>query len=257
MENYMGNVCGNNALAIYKPDMEDKGKIVSLPFYVVCACLCSGDRELSDYIRKGNPLLFAVTEGFIPKEKTPLSEDILAELRDSGDSFLAGKAKEHLAASYERYIRGIASKRFSTYCAHYEDLLQCGMIGLLKAFMAYDQHRPKTGKRENGNRRLGSFSFYASRYIVHEMSLYIYGLSGTNFYYLSLQKKIRKALDEIGKEGLPGSTKNMAAVIARKAGLSERVTRRELRVMGTRCISYEAFSERISSREELCGGLAD
>lgn len=140
-------------------------------------------------------------------------EEIM-RLRDSGEIEDAVAARDLLVAKFEKYVRYVAARRFSTFVArHSEDLYQSGIVGLMKALPGYDGS--------------SAFTTYSLNFIVHEMSDYARCAQNMSTpHFAKLQRDLSKARAQIEAEGVRADAK----AIAERMGTPEWIVRREMKV---------------------------
>lgn len=134
-----------------------------------------------------------------PKEKTKVMTR--EELIRNVDLLRTGTPEEQEAAMAEilirnePYIKSLIKKFYPTYAARYmEDMVSCGYIGIMcalsKANPPYDP-------------RMSSFTTFASKYIIHEISDCISQMAhNTSPHYSATSKKINRAIAVLQERGI-------------------------------------------------------
>lgn len=136
-----------------------------------------------------------------------LSDKAIFEIYNE-DGWMREKAKEYAIIEHQKFVSYLIYRLYPTYAdRNYSDMLQCGMIGILKALDKYN------GKM--------AFTTYSRFYIIHELSEYICYLKGTTAHFMRIRKKIMAVMEQI--EGNPDCME-----IAKKTNIPVEKVRMEL-----------------------------
>lgn len=123
------------------------------------------------------------------------SEDIrqrfvgICERYQSDDPEIKKDALNEAINELKSFVHYIIKKKYSTYGKHYEDLVQEGIIGIMKGMEKYDPAKslPTT---------------FFNLYIIHEMSKYIdTEVNKTTSHYSSNLTKINRVIDRLEQQG--------------------------------------------------------
>ena len=140
-------------------------------------------------------------------------------------------AQETMAGELEGFIRSIIKKSYSSYTSkHYEDLVQCGRMGVVVAMQDYDPAK-------------GQPSTYFHSFIVHEIQDYINKVvNKTTPYYSVNIKKIKKAINQFENLHLSYTAKDISI----QTGIPLTTVERTLRTMnGNSEISLEFCGDKL------------
>ena len=109
----------------------------------------------------------------------------------SGDETRIKQAKEDACMNLKGFIIYMIMRNFWTYCKNYfEDLLQCGYIGVIKGLDAYDPNKAKA-------------TTFFNTYIKHEITCYITEfLNGSTVHYATTLGNINRAKRHFEDNGI-------------------------------------------------------
>lgn len=108
---------------------------------------------------------------------------------NSGDENLRHEAIEEAIEELKSFVHYVIKKKYSTYGKYYEDLVQEGMVGIIKGLEKYNPHKsmPTT---------------FFNLYIIHEMSKYIdTEVNKTTSHYSSNLTRINRVIDKFEQQG--------------------------------------------------------
>ena len=145
------------------------------------------------------------------------------------------KAKEVLITQNKTFIKFLMKKHYATYVDKiYEDLMQSGFEGLLKALKTYDPDK-------------GKLSTYSVSFIRHEMSQQVaFYRHERSPYFVALQDTVHAIANDCAKEGRPLNKE----IIVKKTGWSEKKAARELYVSSFSFSSLDFMIEKWRRCEE-------
>lgn len=117
----------------------------------------------------------------------------------SGDPVRIQRAKDDACENLKQFIAYILSKNYTTYCAKdFEDMLQCGYIGVLKGLETYDPDKAKP-------------TTYFKTFIKCEVSKYVTEYKNhTTVHYASVLNRITKAANYFESVGIPYNNVKLA-----------------------------------------------
>ncbi len=140
----------------------------------------------------------------------------IMELHHSGNKMGEKFAKECILDSYGNFVRDIIRKYYPTYVNdNYQDMFQCGCIGLLSAMKSYDCER-------------GAFTTFSISFIRHEINAWInYFSNDSTVHYTKLQNRINEAVRELEAEGIQPTVPKISIL----TDLKPEIVQRELKFM--------------------------
>jgi len=113
----------------------------------------------------------------------------ICEKFNSGNEALKSQAISEAVDELRSFVHYVIKKKYSTYGKHYEDLVQEGIVGIIKGLEKY-----------NPNRSMPTTFF--NLYIIHEMSKYIdTEVNKTTSHYSSNLTKINRVIDKFEQQG--------------------------------------------------------
>lgn len=121
-----------------------------------------------------------------PKPLSPEEEEAAFKQMAAGDQ----SARDRLIISNMRLVTHYA-KRYSAPATDYDDFVQTGAIGLIKAVDSFD---PSHGAK---------FGVYASRCILNEMNMYLRKLVSTKYVVTYLQQPVGNGIDALLLDVIP------------------------------------------------------
>ena len=113
----------------------------------------------------------------------------ICERYNSGDEQTKKDACEDAINELQNFVHFVIKRKYSTYTKYYEDLVQEGILGILKGMEKYDPSKslPTT---------------YFNLYIIHEISKYIdTEVNKTTSHYSSNLTKINRVIDNFEQTG--------------------------------------------------------
>lgn len=170
-----------------------------------------------------------VKEILAVRQQKSLPMSAIMDMYHSENDFLINKAKEYAVMNYEQYIYSIMHQYYPSYVDKYfEELYQCGVIGILNALKKYDEEK-------------GKFTTYSRVFIIHEMEAQInFNHNDTSVHYNNIQKKIKNAIKDIEEQNCEVSI----AAISMMTELKPEVVKREMEYMErTKFVYIDSESE--------------
>lgn len=113
----------------------------------------------------------------------------ICEKFNSGDAELKKEGINDAIEELKSFVHYVIKKKYSTYGKYYEDLVQEGIVGIIKGLEKYDPTKslPTT---------------FFNLYIIHEMSKYIdTEVNKTTSHYSSNLTKINRVIDKFEQQG--------------------------------------------------------
>lgn len=149
------------------------------------------------------------------KRITKLPIESIMELYHSGGLGIKF-AQECILDNYENFVRDIIRKYYPTYANdNYQDMFQCGCIGLLNAMKSYDCKR-------------GAFTTFSISFIRHEINAWInYFSNDSTVHYTKLQNRINEAVRELEGQGIQPTAPKISILTE----LKPETVQRELKFM--------------------------
>ncbi len=148
----------------------------------------------------------------MPSEKNNKLSPEIMEMYKSGDPVQKKNAIGQAVNQYDLYVKDLIHTYYHSFAEHYfDDLYQFGIIGLIESLDNYD------GKH--------AFTTHCSRYVRHEISLFVCSLQGNrSVYYACHQKMVRLAMQELDEK----NEKCDLDKLVKMTGMSEKIVRKEV-----------------------------
>ncbi len=122
----------------------------------------------------------------------------ICEKYHSDDEELKKEAIKEAIDELKRFVHYVISKKYSTYGKYYEDLVQEGIVGIIKGLEKYDPEKSKP-------------TTFFNLYIIHEMSKYIdTEVNRTTSHYSSNLTKINREIDKFEQQGRKWNANDIA-----------------------------------------------
>lgn len=136
---------------------------------------------------------------------------VIMEMFRSGDAGLEKLSKKYIVLNFTNYVHDVIHTYYSTYSSDYwEELYQCGCMGLIKAMRGYDEEKAK-------------YTTYSKRFILHEISEQLnFHNNSSTVYFNNIQKKVRAAIEKITDEGFDPTVENVALYTDMKPEMVQR-----------------------------------